>query len=90
MSTCEEYCTSHASCVAYNYYPSAQRRLYCDLLTSENSCPSGFKLFQQQNTATSTNDLITLEGLPGGYCYGKSIGKIHENLFHNLKNLRHK
>ena len=77
MSTCEAYCTSQESCVAYNY-DANEMRIQCDLIGPVSSCPSGFQLLRERNTATSTNDLIVRNRFPGVYCYGKVVGKVHE------------
>ena len=70
QSSCEDYCTSHIICVAYNWNIEANK--YCTLYPSQKGCPSGFSDdFKYETIAASMNDLIATNPESGDVCYGK-------------------
>ena len=69
---CETSCSYHESCIAYTYFSDFD----CRLIVSNNTCPYGFTLRAENNTALAVSDLV-----PGNYrydygsCYIQNSGK---------------
>ena len=63
--SCEDHCTSGASCIAYYYHKYGG----CYLIPSKKSCPSGF-IYGLGPIAASINELKA-HSHPDYVCYGK-------------------
>ena len=73
IDICESYCTNQKSCVGYDY----QDDIFCELFTSDNTCPSDFEFKSQSETAKTMKDLVASYSAshPSYICYGKTSGK---------------
>ena len=80
---CQNYCTAHKPCLGYR-----TRRSYCDLITSDNSCPiiknTDWRLYQYYNgtiekpatMATMWNDIVASSASTYAECFVKHLGKL--------------
>ena len=74
IDVCESYCTNQKSCVGYSYQDT---EYFCQLFTSDSTCPSDFKFNSKSETAKTMKDLVASYS-PSEYgyiCYGKTSGK---------------
>ena len=84
VSYCEEYCSTHQSCVGYEYlFVKETNDGICQLYPSDESCPSEFQLYKENYTANSFNDLVPGHELQDSdklphdiLCYAKKPGNI--------------